>query len=178
MFSNINKNLEKFNSFKRLDKAIKEAGILNAKADAIHQKVSLFLKKMADKGLEPDRFIDELDRMFSEAVRLGRSMDDRMLMLDEICNQDPLIILGIPPKSHPLEAVVTDRHALSHLRETLRQKLLDRADKAILILKGFLYPFVMGRPSQVPVLIGPPATGKSSLPCYDPLNPWTTGVID
>ena len=99
MSSNIDRNLEKFNDFKMLNEAIKGAGLLSAKADAIYQNVSLFLKKMSDKGLEPDRFIDELDRVFSEAVRLGRSMDDRMLMLDEICNQDSCIILDIPSNS-------------------------------------------------------------------------------
>ena len=128
-----------------------------------------FLERMAAIGLDP---VERRRETVAFLARLYRAREQRIEdgrvrgadPVREICRHDPRVVLGIPPESTPLDALLRDRHRTARVRKALRRLLGSRAEEAWFLLKGFMPAALAGRHFLVPVLLGPPASGKSYIP--------------
>ena len=127
--------------------------------------INNFLQKAEKCQLNLENFEDEVLAIFERALSL--SNDSRKSGCDlvrEVSTHDPEVIFGVKPRKHPLEKLFEDQNRVKLLQETLKHHLFNRAEDAWMLLKGFGLSMMTTARSSIPVLLGPPAGGKSFLP--------------
>jgi len=124
-----------------------------------------FLRKLEEFQIDFHEYHNEILGVIDRAIDLSQKREKRgVFFLKEVCTHDPRVILGIPPRKHPLETLFEDRGRQIEFKKYLREYLSIRSEDAWLLLKGFGLSMLTGTRSIVPILLGPPAGGKSFIP--------------
>lgn len=87
-------------------------------------------------------------------------------LLYEIFSHEPNIILGKNPSKNKLQVLLEDKETINKISKKLKKKLIseDRAKIALNLLRAFVVPQITCDKFSIPVLIGPPAGGKTYIP--------------
>jgi len=129
--------------------------------------ITNFLDRAERCGVELKEYENELLGIFERAIDLNLDKhggNGRCDFVKEVATHDSGIILGLPSKEPPLEKLFEDKFRERQFREILKNYLFTRAEDAWMLLKGFGLSMMAGDRATIPVLLGPPATGKSFLP--------------
>ena len=173
LFRNSAPKIEYYEFLRKLEGRCPNLKFLDSYGEVVEKarsKVDLitnFLKKAETSGIEFKKYEEEFLGIFERAIDLNQSKqrgNEGCDFVKEVATHDPRVILGLTPEKHPLEKVFEDRDRESRFLEILKNHLFTRAEDAWMLLKGFGLSMMARDHATIPVLLGPPAAGKSFLP--------------
>lgn len=129
------------------------------------RKTRLYIKdflRKTEQEVDLEKFEEDLLFIAEQTIEYARDTKGACDLVKEVFTHDPRVLLGIPPKEPALKRL--DREQLRKLDKILEEHLGKSRGRLARLVLYYAITATSSRYGQIPILLGPPAAGKSYLP--------------